>query len=808
MAPTVTANLTVREATDGDLPAVLDLLQASLGWVPDDDYARFFAWKHHESPFGRSPAWVAVDPGAGDRVVGFRTFSRWRFDRGGETVPAVRAVDTATHPDYQGRGIFSLLTRHALEALRDEGVAFVFNTPNDKSRPGYLKMGWQLVERLPVAATVRSPGSLVRLARARTPADKWSAPSSAGVPVAEVLADAGAVEALLAAARPDPAHDQRLRTARTPEFLAWRYGFAPLHYRAVVAPGGVADGVVVFRVRRRGAALEAAVCEQIVPVGDDRTAPCAGAAGAARDSGRPRRADRQGPAGPGAAARPRPGPHARVARRDRDRHAARRPVGAGAGRHRAVLMADTDHTTSFDPPTGPDPARGGRAAGDGGNGGPPLDPGTGPGDGGPPRFTRRRVLTLVGAGGLVGAGLLANRWIDDSPVAERRPAGPGTTGPPEAAPSTEPVPAGPPPIARWSDPATWGGQVPGPGDVAGISQPVLLDVDAEVAGVQIAEGGELVFDPTASRTLSSAGNILVAGRAARPARRCLDRAPRRVPQRRRVEASSVATRWRPSTATPACGSPATACSTWSAPPKKAWTSLAGGASAGDSTITVADASGWRPGDEIVVTPTVPTTTEGFAEMQDRRVVEAVDGATVTLDGPLEFDHPAVTVREGVTHMAEVLNLTRNVTVEGTPEGRAHVIMLDIKAPQAISHVGLRHLGPQGPYTGDEGEQGVQGIEGRYGLHFHMSYDATRGSVVDGVVAYDGGNHSFVPHLSHGITFRDCVAHDQSESAFWWDPSVGDEEGDAVPTNDLVYDRCVASHIKTTDATEYDDRRAS
>ena len=33
------------------------------------------------------------------------------------------------------------------------------------------------------------------------------------------------------------------------------------------------SGVVVFRLRRRGAALEAAVCEQIVPAGDDRTAP-------------------------------------------------------------------------------------------------------------------------------------------------------------------------------------------------------------------------------------------------------------------------------------------------------------------------------------------------------------------------------------------------------------------------------------------------------------------------------------------------------------------------------------------------------
>ncbi|HEX6569441.1 MAG TPA: GNAT family N-acetyltransferase [Acidimicrobiales bacterium] len=264
-----TATLDVRQATDGDLPAVLELLQASLGWVPDDAYARFFAWKHHDSPFGRSPAWVAVDPGANDRVVGFRTFSRWQFERGDEIVPAVRAVDTATHPDYQGRGIFSQLTRRAVDELRAEGVAFVFNTPNERSRPGYLKMGWQLVERLPVAATPRSPLALARLARARTPADKWSAPTDVGVAVADLVADEAAVADLLGAARP---HDSRLRTRRTPAQLAWRYGFAPLHYRAVVADGGAAAGVVIFRLRRRGAALEAAVCEQIVPAGDERTA--------------------------------------------------------------------------------------------------------------------------------------------------------------------------------------------------------------------------------------------------------------------------------------------------------------------------------------------------------------------------------------------------------------------------------------------------------------------------------------------------------------------------------------------------------
>src|SRR5690606_25693858 len=127
-----------------DEGAVLGLIEAALGRRPDPRNAAFFAWKHRENAFGASPAWVAVD---GDRVVGFRTLMRWEFDTPEGPVRAVRAVDTATHPDHQGRGIFSALTRRAVEELQNDGVGFVFNTPNDKSRPGYLKMGWREVGR-------------------------------------------------------------------------------------------------------------------------------------------------------------------------------------------------------------------------------------------------------------------------------------------------------------------------------------------------------------------------------------------------------------------------------------------------------------------------------------------------------------------------------------------------------------------------------------------------------------------------------------------------------------------------------------
>ena len=128
--------------------------------------------------------------------------------------------------------------------MRDDGVAFVFNTPNDRSRPGYLKMGWQPVRRLPVLARPRSPLATRPDRRGPDRRRKWSVPSTVGVPAAEALADAGAVAALLDSTATG------LRTNRSAAYLAWRYGFEPLGYRVVAGPGG--RGLAVFRLRRRG----------------------------------------------------------------------------------------------------------------------------------------------------------------------------------------------------------------------------------------------------------------------------------------------------------------------------------------------------------------------------------------------------------------------------------------------------------------------------------------------------------------------------------------------------------------------------
>jgi glycosyltransferase involved in cell wall biosynthesis/GNAT superfamily N-acetyltransferase len=251
--------LTLRPVTDDDTDAIIDLLGASLGWGDDDRYRQLFAWKHRTNPFGVSPGWVAIDSGD---VVAVRLFMRWRFRRGHQTLSAVRAVDTATHPDYQGRGLFTRLTNEALAACLAEGTDFVFNTPNAQSRPGYLKMGWRDVGRPSVAMRPMSIAAFASIARSREPAERWSLPIEIGDDIGTWL---DAADPTRRAPAEVSSTDRTLRTDADDTFLRWRYGLDSLRYR-VVDDG---DTAIVVRLRRRGIGVELVVADAF---GDSRAA--------------------------------------------------------------------------------------------------------------------------------------------------------------------------------------------------------------------------------------------------------------------------------------------------------------------------------------------------------------------------------------------------------------------------------------------------------------------------------------------------------------------------------------------------------
>lgn len=222
---------------DSDVDQVLDLMRVSLGETALlERTTELFEWKHIENPFGRSIALVAQE---GDQIVGLRTFMRWELmTQSGDRLKCVRAVDTATHPDFQRRGIFRLLTEESVEIARDDGVAMIFNTPNTKSKPGYLKMGWKEVGS--IGAMLRPSIYLARAGRGTDDVERYLETESE---IDSQLQDREA---------------RGLRTPRTKAYLKWRFtGHPKARYFTATSQGSTA----VLRPHRRNRRREVVVAD-------------------------------------------------------------------------------------------------------------------------------------------------------------------------------------------------------------------------------------------------------------------------------------------------------------------------------------------------------------------------------------------------------------------------------------------------------------------------------------------------------------------------------------------------------------------
>lgn len=84
--------------------------------------------------------------------------------------------------------------------------------------------------------------------------------------------------------------------------------------------------------------------------------------------------------------------------------------------------------------------------------------------------------------------------------------------------------------------------------------------------------------------------------------------------------------------------------------------------------------------------------------------------------------------------------------------------------------------------------------GHYPLHWHFVGDGSRGTLVEGVVVRNSTNRAFVPHASHGITFRDTIAKTIAGEAYWWDPPPPSSLNQVNNSKDILYDRALADGI--------------
>lgn len=337
------------------------------------------------------------------------------------------------------------------------------------------------------------------------------------------------------------------------------------------------------------------------------------------------------------------------------------------------------------------------------------------------------------------------------------------------------APAGEGLVERWSDPATWGGALPGPGDVVVIEEgrTVLLDADAEVAGVMVhgtllvEDGRDLALetgwlmamcggefqvgsedDPHASRfTLTLTGDpddpakidaahgahgepCPVTGGTCRCAGAEMDAAA--------------------SGALMAMGAGSTI-EIWGADAAKTdWTRLAETAEAGAREIVLEADAGWRAGDRIVLA----STDFDMHQAETATILEvSADGRRLTLDRALEVMHFGAlqSYAEGrvLDTRAEVGLLSRNIVIRGDAD--AHLdgfgghTMVMAGAELRISGVEFFRMGQEGAL-------------GRYPVHWHLAGDAAGQWVTDSAF-HESYNRAVTVHGTHNVTVADNVAYD-------------------------------------------------
>jgi len=208
--------MVIRKSTLEDIPAIVALLKRSLGEQSSPKTIAYWNWKHVNNPFGASPVLVAEENG---NLIGVRAMLQWQWQIGKLNFSTLRAVDTATDPLHQGKGIFSLLTKQMLHDALESGKKFIFNTPNEKSKPGYIKMGWTEAGKLPVGLSLYLPNVFNQ--------NKYALSESK-------LPDIQQLNVLCSNWNESMALSGKIFTPKSPEYLHWRYTENPIiHYKVI-----------------------------------------------------------------------------------------------------------------------------------------------------------------------------------------------------------------------------------------------------------------------------------------------------------------------------------------------------------------------------------------------------------------------------------------------------------------------------------------------------------------------------------------------------------------------------------------------
>lgn len=264
----------IRQYQPSDRDGFLSLYETVMG---SERGADWFEWKYEANPYtDHVPMLVGVSEG---EIVGARPFFALPMSINGDRGIALQPGDTMVHPNHRRQGLFTRMTERAIERYSGDHP-FFFNFPNDQSRPGYLKLGWEIVsgrssyyriENPEKIAEYRDSGTAIQLAsKIATPVargyyglrDRITSPTADLTIRAESEPPAEELTALYRSAVPDDIH-----ALRDEQFYQWRFDNPDWEYITYIAERGTDPVAAITTGTSVGTGPTTTKLTDVVPLG-------------------------------------------------------------------------------------------------------------------------------------------------------------------------------------------------------------------------------------------------------------------------------------------------------------------------------------------------------------------------------------------------------------------------------------------------------------------------------------------------------------------------------------------------------------
>lgn len=248
-----------------------------------------YRWKFHSLKASPSSYEYGVRGGESRQLLGYYAALPYRYSVRGEEFACGMVCDVMTHSAARGQGIFTKLGRYSTESLQSSGLDFTSGYPiRPEVIPGHLKVGWQVVQDLPMYLKVLRSNAILRSSAARLLAPLVNLGLSAfsfvtrgrssrdpqesvtvEAPEAFLCREDGAYERFFA----KWASSRSVHLIKDRQFLAWRLGAPETKYQVIAAKrGSEISALSIVRCTELKGIPCLAVLDLMLPVGNEAAA--------------------------------------------------------------------------------------------------------------------------------------------------------------------------------------------------------------------------------------------------------------------------------------------------------------------------------------------------------------------------------------------------------------------------------------------------------------------------------------------------------------------------------------------------------